>query len=50
MDIEELRRRFDVKIEEAKGKKVGKNVKMFNNEKYVEKVNRLEKLRWVPGD
>ena len=55
MDIAEFKERFDIKVQEKKDKKVGKNVKMFNDEKYKAKIKRLEEMRedqykWLPED
>ena len=45
MDIAEFKKRFDAKVQEEKDKKMGKNVKMFDNEKYQAKIERLELMR-----
>ena len=54
--LAEMKAAFDAKIKETMTKKTGKNVKIFDNEKYEEKIQRLEELKnnlqckWVPQD
>ena len=51
----EMKAVFDLQLREASTKKTGKNIKILDHNKYVEKIQRLEDLKtgqvkWTPND
>ena len=51
----EMKAAFDRQLREASTKKTGKNIKILDHNKYVEKIHRLEDLKtgqvkWTPND
>ena len=54
--LAEMKASFDAKLKQSMTNKTGKNVKIFDNKRYEEKIQRMEELRtnhqakWVPED
>ena len=54
--LAEMKSSFDAKLKQSMTNKTGKNVKIFDNKRYEEKIQRMEELRtnhqakWVPED